>query len=92
MRRWGQIPESKPANWYHDKIKEIYRPDIWKQAAEALVTQGHLAESDIPDTDGYKPATSDFIDGTTYDGKDPISYINSFEIGNKDENLSLKTE
>ena len=34
---------------------------------------------------GYKPATSDFIDGTTYDAKDPIGYINSFSIGNKDK-------
>ena len=33
----------------------------------------------------YKPATGDFIDGTTYNAKDPISYINSFKIGNKDK-------
>ncbi len=85
MRRWGQIDEPKPADWYHEKIKEVYRPDIWKKAAELLVAEGHLESSDIPETDGYKPATSDFIDGTTYDAKDPIGYINSFSIGNKDE-------
>lgn len=85
MRRWGQIDESKPAEWYGEKIKEVYRPDVWKKAAELLVKEGHLTADEIPETDGYKPATSDFIDGTTYDAKDPIGYINSFSIGNKDE-------
>ena len=85
MRRWGQIPETKSEDWYHNTIKDIYRPDIWKEAAEILVEEGHLEASDIPDTDGYKAATSDFIDGTSYDGKNPIGYINSFKIGNKDE-------
>ena len=55
------------------------------RSAEILVEEGHLEASDIPDTDGYKAATSDFIDGTSYDGKNPIGYINSFKIGNKDE-------
>tara|TARA_Y100001972_G_scaffold103687_1_gene130137 strand:- start:820 stop:2199 length:1380 start_codon:yes stop_codon:yes gene_type:complete len=87
MRRWGQIPESKPADWYHQTIKEIYRPDIWKKAADLLVEEGHIAASDIPETDGYKEVTSDFIDGNAYDGKDPIGYINSFSIGNKDKSL-----
>jgi len=32
---------------------------------------------------GYKPATSDFIDGKTYDGKKPNDYIDSFKIGLK---------
>ncbi|APY12619.1 nitrate ABC transporter substrate-binding protein [Seonamhaeicola sp. S2-3] len=84
MRRWGQIPEAKPADWYSETIKDIYRPDIWKKAAKLLVEEGNIPASDIPETDGYKPATSDFIDGTTYDAKDPIGYINSFKIGNKD--------
>ena len=87
MRRWGQIPESKPADWYHSTIKDIYRPDIWKEAAKTLVEEGKIPASDVPETDGYKAATSDFIDGTTYDGKDPIGYINGFKIGNKDESL-----
>ena len=85
MRRWGQIPDTKPADWYDETIKEIYRPDIWKEAAKLLAEEGHIPASDIPETDGYKPATSDFIDGNTYDAKDPISYINSFKIGNKDD-------
>ncbi len=84
MRRWGQIPETKTTEWYGETIKDIYRPDIWKKAADLLVAEGQIPASDIPDTDGYKPVTSDFIDGTTYNAKDPIGYINSFAIGNKD--------
>ena len=85
MRRWGQIPETKEASWYAETIKNIYRPDIWKQAANLLVEEGYIPAADIPKTDGYKPATTDFIDGTKYDAKDPIGYINSFSIGNKDK-------
>ncbi|MFH4965661.1 CmpA/NrtA family ABC transporter substrate-binding protein [Gaetbulibacter sp. M235] len=85
MRRWGQIPEAKPADWYEKTIKNIYRPDIWKKAADMLVKEGKIPASDVPKTDGYKPATVDFIDGTKYDAKDPIGYINSFKIGNKDK-------
>lgn len=84
MRRWGQIPESKPAAWYDKTIKEIYRPDIWTKAANILVTEGYLEASELPKTDGYKPATTDFIDGNKYDAKDPLGYINSFGIGNKE--------
>lgn len=84
MRRWGQITEKKPATWYEETIKKIYRPEIWKKAADLLVAEGKIPAEDIPTTDGYKPATTDFIDGNKYDAKDPIGYINSFKIGNKD--------
>jgi nitrate/nitrite transport system substrate-binding protein len=85
MRRWGQIPAAKPEVWYAETIKKIYRPDIWKKAAELLVEEGQIPASDLPSTDGYKPATTDFIDGAKFDAKDPIGYINSFSIGNKDK-------
>jgi len=49
-----------------------------------LVAEGQIPASDIPETDGYKLATTEFIDGKNYDAKDPIGYINSFKIGNKD--------
>lgn len=84
MRRWGQIPEAKPAEWYSKTIKEIYRPDIWTKAAKLLVEEGYLEESEIPQTDGYKAPTTNFIDGVEYDGKKPIEYLNSFKVGNKD--------
>ncbi|QDO95358.1 ABC transporter substrate-binding protein [Formosa sediminum] len=87
MRRWGQIHESKSEAWYGETIKDIYRPDIWKKAAGLLAEEGHIPASDIPETDGYKPATTDFIDGTVFDAKKPIEYINSFSIGNKDTSI-----
>ena len=87
MRRWGQVPEAKPASWYDETAREVYRPDLWRAAAEELVTEGYLSADELPETDGYKPATSDFIDGTAYDGRDPIGYLQSFAIGNKDQTM-----
>jgi len=85
MRRWGQIAESKPQSWYLETAKEVYKPDVYLKAAKLLLQDGLIAKEDVPwETDGFKPATSDFIDGKTYDGKEPIKYINSFKIGNKD--------
>jgi len=83
MRRWGQITETQTAEWYASKIKEVYKPEIWTKAAELLVKEGNLDQADIPATDGYKPATSEFIDGLPYDGKKPLEYIKSMKIGNK---------
>jgi nitrate/nitrite transport system substrate-binding protein len=83
MRRWGQITETQSADWYASKIKEVYKPEIWTKAAELLVKEGNLDQADIPTTDGYKPATTEFIDGLTYDGKKPLEYIKSMKIGNK---------
>lgn len=87
MRRWGQITESKPASWYEATAKEVYKPAIYRKAAEMLVSEGRLDPNEIPapDYDGYRAVSSDFIDGKTYDAKDPIGYVNSFEIGNKDD-------
>lgn len=83
MRRWGQIGENKDDEWYHDVAKQVYKPEIWRAAAEELVEQGHLDASELPETDGYKPPTDEFIDGVTYDGKKPNEYIKQFEIGLK---------
>ncbi len=85
MRRWGQITEAKPAEWYAETAKSVYQPAVYLDAAKHLLEEGYIEESDIPwDTDGYKAPTSDFIDGIEYDGKDPIGYINAHTIGNKD--------
>ncbi|OYP38221.1 nitrate ABC transporter substrate-binding protein [Rhodopirellula sp. MGV] len=86
MRRWGQITEGKPASWYAEKAKDIYQPAIYRKAADMLISEGKASPNDFPapDYDGYREATTDFIDGNSYDAKDPIGYINSFEIGNKD--------
>ena len=85
MRRWGQITEAKPAEWYDETAKSVYQPAVYLAAARHLLEEGHIEEADIPwETDGYKAPTSDFIDGITYDGKDPIGYLNAHTIGNKD--------
>lgn len=85
MRRWGQITEPKSAQWYADVAKQVYKPDIYMQAAKLLIDEGHIAASDIPmGSDGYKPATSDFLDGVEYDGKKPLEYLQSLTIGLKD--------
>lgn len=83
MKRWGQIAETKSNDWYLNKIKEVYRPDIWSRAANLLLEEGFITESDIPYTDGFKPVTTDFIDNMPYDGKKPVEYINGFKIGLK---------
>ena len=83
MRRWGQITEAQSAEWYASKIKEVYKPEIWTKAAELLVKEGNLDQTDIPTTDGYKAPTNEFIDGVTYDGKKPLEYLKSLKIGNK---------
>ncbi|HEY8899274.1 MAG TPA: CmpA/NrtA family ABC transporter substrate-binding protein [Chthoniobacterales bacterium] len=83
MRRWGQIPDSKPDEWYAETAKKIYLPDVYLAAAKSLQEDGHLTDSDIPKTDGYRPATSEFIDGVTYDGKQPNAYLKSLKVGLK---------
>ncbi|MGJ8651081.1 MAG: CmpA/NrtA family ABC transporter substrate-binding protein [Opitutaceae bacterium] len=86
MRRWGQITEPKSAEWYAETAKEVYLPEVYLAAAKHLLEEEYIEEGDIPwGTDGYKAPTDEFIDGITYDGKDPIGYLNSHTIGNKDE-------
>ncbi|MGB1130495.1 MAG: CmpA/NrtA family ABC transporter substrate-binding protein [Haloferula sp.] len=85
MRRWGQITESKSKDWYLETAKDVYKPEIYLEAAKMLLEEEKIKKEDIPwDTDGFKPATTDFIDGIEYDGKEPIKYLNSHKIGNKD--------
>ena len=38
---------------------------------------------EVPETDGYKPPDSGFIDGITYDGRAPNAYLAKFPIGLK---------
>ncbi|MEM6394499.1 MAG: CmpA/NrtA family ABC transporter substrate-binding protein [Planctomycetota bacterium] len=84
MRRWGQITEPKAAEWYHEMAKEVYKPAIYLEAAKLLLEEGFIEESEIPwDTDGYKPATDEFIDGITYDGRDPLGYLKQHAIGHQ---------
>jgi len=81
MRRWGQIGEEKPDAWYDEVARRVYRPDIYREAAHLLVEEGHLDPAAIPETDGYKPPTDEFIDDVEYDGRKPNAYLSGFDIG-----------
>ena len=86
MRRWGQITDAKPASWYAETAKKVYLPEVYMAAAESLIEEGALTAAEVPAKgfDGYKAATSEFIDGIEFDAKKPIQYLNSHKIGNKD--------
>jgi nitrate/nitrite transport system substrate-binding protein len=84
MRRWGQIPEGKSDEWYHSVAKQVYLPDVYLKAAELLVAEGKAKKEDFPwDSDGFRPATKEFIDGVTYDGRKPNAYLEALAIGLK---------
>lgn len=86
MRRWGQIEEAKPDSWYDETARKVYRPDLYALAAQSLIEDGLAKPEDFPDfatESGYKPPTSDFIDGLVYDGTKPNAYIEQFTIGLK---------
>ncbi|MEL7335252.1 MAG: hypothetical protein AAFN70_03510, partial [Planctomycetota bacterium] len=84
MRRWGQITEEKPESWYFETAEKVYRPDIYERAAKMLIAEGKLEDTDVPfGSDGFKPASSAFIDGIEFDGRKPLEYLGKFEIGNK---------
>lgn len=84
MRRWGQITEDHPDEWYVDMAKKVYKPEVYVQAAKLLIKEGKMKESDFPfGTDGFRPESNEFIDGKSYNGKKPNDYIKSFKIGLK---------
>ncbi|HQU66722.1 MAG TPA: CmpA/NrtA family ABC transporter substrate-binding protein [Albidovulum sp.] len=86
MRRWGQIAEDQPDAWYDATAKEVYRPDLYKAAAEAVIADGNASADMFDfDADGYRAATpaADVIDGVGYDGTKPNAYIDSLSIGLK---------
>ncbi|WP_339950108.1 CmpA/NrtA family ABC transporter substrate-binding protein [uncultured Albimonas sp.] len=86
MRRWGQIAEAKADDWYADVAADVYRPDIYLEAAKSLIDDGLASEADFDfATDGYKAPQSEFIDGVTYDGRRPNAYLEQFPIGLKGE-------
>lgn len=88
MRRWGQIAEAKPDDWYFETAKRIYRPDIYRKAAEALTEEGTMSPKDFPDFDtetGIRKPQTGFIDGIEFDGRRPNAYLEQFPIGLKGE-------
>ena len=86
MRRWGQIAEDRPDQWYKDVAAKVYRPDIYEKAAKSLIAEGLIEAKDFPDFSaetGFKPPQTTFIDDIVYDGTAPNEYIAKFPIGLK---------
>ncbi len=95
MRRWGQIAEPKSDEWFIDTAKEVYRPDIYLQAARLLVDEGMANEADFPwDSNGFKAPTpaEDVIDGIAYDGRTPNAYLESLPIGLKGQQMIVNSQ
>lgn len=84
MRRWGQIPEGKPDAWYFETAKKAYRPEVFLEAAKALIAEkkANAADFDFA-SDGFRAPTRDFIDGIEYDGRKPNAYIEKLALGLK---------
>ena len=51
MRRWGQLKADQSDQWYIDTAKKIYRPDLYMEAANLLISEGNIEPSEIPSKD-----------------------------------------
>ena len=92
MRRWGQIEEGKPDEWYHEIAASVYRPDVYLEAAKQLVDEGLADRGDFPwESDGYRPPQDDFLDGIVFDGREPNAYLEQLEIGLKGDERVVGT-
>lgn len=86
MRRWGQIPEAKSDDWYMKTAAQVYRADIYEQAAQSLIDDGLLDAGDFPEIGAenfVRPEQGELIDGVPFTPRTPNAYIDSFEIGLK---------
>jgi nitrate/nitrite transport system substrate-binding protein len=84
MRRWGQIAEARPDDWYAEIARAVYRPDLYRRAAKLLIADGLAEREEFPfDSDGYRAASSASIDGLRFDGRQPNAYLDSLSIGLK---------
>lgn len=85
MRRWGQIPDYKPDQWYSDMARKVFRPDVYRQAAESLIADGLMKAEDFPDfasESGFRPVDATrFIDDKSFDARQPNAYLEQFSIG-----------
>jgi nitrate/nitrite transport system substrate-binding protein len=84
MRRWGQIPQGQPDQWYHETAKKVYRTEPYLRAARMLIEEKKAKQEDFPwNSDGFRAPTKDFIDGVEYDGRKPNDYLQRLTIGLK---------
>ena len=86
MRRWGQISTTQSDDWYMQMAKQVYRPDIYRQAAKDLMSEGKLSQSNFPDFEqeyGFRSSKHPFMDNVIFDGTQPNDYLKKFKIGLK---------
>jgi nitrate/nitrite transport system substrate-binding protein len=85
MRRWGQIPEAHPDEWYLETAQKVFLPAVYEEAARALVAEGKLPAGVFPDfeaIDGFRDSDhTTFIDGVVFDARAPNAYLERFAIG-----------
>jgi nitrate/nitrite transport system substrate-binding protein len=85
MRRWGQIPEAMPDEWYMEMARKVFLPEVYQQAAQELIAEGKMSAEDFPDfeeEDGLRPLDhTTFIDGIVFDPRAPNAYLAQFPIG-----------
>lgn len=89
MRRWGQINEYKDDAWYLDTAKKVFRPDIYRAAADALIAEKKAAATDFPakTETGFKPIQTFFVDSIPFDSSKPNAYLAKFPIGLKNKQV-----
>jgi nitrate/nitrite transport system substrate-binding protein len=93
MRRWGQIDEGMPDSWYDETARDVYKPEIYLEAARLLIEDGVASAADFPfDTDGYREPQSEFIDEIVFDGRQPNAYLEQFPIGLKGDDRVMEGE
>lgn len=86
MRRWGQIAETKPNNWYLETAQKAYRPDIYTKAANSLIAEGKMKKEQFPNlatATFIKPPQTSRLDGVVFDANKPTAFLAAFKIGNK---------
>jgi len=84
MRRWGQIAEAKPDQWYVDLGKKVMRNDIYLKAAQLLIAEKKAKQEDFPaGVDAMRAPIADLIGGPVFDGSKANAYIDSFAVGLK---------
>ena len=81
MRRWGQIGQAQPDDWYEKIAKKVYRADLYRAAAEELIAGGKVEAAILPPADTYAAAKSTFIDGIDFEAAQPNAYLAKLAIG-----------
>jgi nitrate/nitrite transport system substrate-binding protein len=93
MRRWGQIPQAQPDQWYIDTAQSVFLADVFLEAAQSLVDDGLAPADAFPfDSDGFRTAPAKAIDAIPYDGRSPNAYLDMLPIGLKGDQRVIGNE